>query len=284
MQSFFDMIWGLIELVVFLAVVIAMIALWSYNKLRAPSENVKEAWANVTIAARKKVAMVNQLADVAKSYQDNEKLMILKLSEDSSVAGLQAANAQTGNILATINGMAQRFPNLKADTQYTNLAAAVAKCENDLEMIRNRYNAMAKQYNVLRTSVPHVFYAGLLGFRTAPYLTMDALEGPDQTIQKPLVSDDGERVQQLLNKAGAGALSAAKSLVDQGKLLAEKGAARAQAASNGGSDFTYLDAEKNPQGPISRAELDSLVQSGTITPQTSVLKAGTKSWVKYADL
>ena len=282
MQSIFDFVWGLIELAVFLAVVIAIIALWSYNTLRAPSENVKEAWANVTIAARKKVATINQLADTVRAYQDNEKLMILKVSEDSSVAALQAANQQSGSVLATINGMAQRFPNLKADTQYNNLAAAVSKCENDLEMVRNRYNAMAKQYNVLRTSVPHVFYSGLLGFRTAPYLTMDAVEGPDQTIQRPLVSDDGERVRELMGRAGTGVLGAARAVAEQGRLLAEKGAARVQAGYDSG--FTYLDAERNPQGPISRAELDSLVQSGAITPQTNVLKAGTKSWVKYADL
>jgi hypothetical protein len=153
----------------------------------------------------------------------------------------------------------------------------------------------------------------VIGFRAAPYMTMDAVEGPDQTIQRPLVSDDGEAVAALLRRAGTSALGAANTLVEQGKLLAEKGAARVQAeyASNaapaltaapvpapvavtsGGAaaapalapvaEFSYLDASNNPQGPVSRVELDSLLQSGAITPQTNVLKAGGK-WTKYGEL
>jgi hypothetical protein len=184
MQGLFNTVWGLIELLIFFVVVVAITALWSYNKLRAPSENVKEAWANVPIAARKKVAMVNQLSDVAKAYQDNEKLMILELSQDSSVAALQAANAQTGNIYWRPSMVWRGGSRILKRTRSTRTWPPRWRAERTTWIvIRNRYNAMAKRYNVPRTSVPHVFYDGLLGFRTAPYLTMDAVEGPDQTIQ-----------------------------------------------------------------------------------------------------
>jgi hypothetical protein len=50
------------------------------------------------------------------------------------------------------------------------------------------------------------------------------------------------------------------------------------------SNFTCLDAQKDPKGPVSRTELDSLLQSGGITLQTDVLKTGTSGWVKRADV
>lgn len=89
MNSFVSFIEGLIKLAIFVAVILAVVSFWGYNKLRLLSENVKEAWSNITVATRKKVSLVNQLIDSVKSYQESEKFVMLKMSDDLTVASLQ---------------------------------------------------------------------------------------------------------------------------------------------------------------------------------------------------
>lgn len=282
MNEFFSFITGIIELIIFLAVVLAAIALWGYNKMRLRAEEVKEAWSNINVATRKKISLVNQMIDLVRGYQESEKLVMLKISDDLTVSSIQQANQQSGTILSAINGIAQRYPDLKASGQYDHLAESIDKSEEDLEDTRRNYNNKAKEYNTLRSSIPHVFYCNLLGFHVAPYLTLDAAESADAGQQKPLVSDDGERVNELLGRAGIKVVSAAKSIAEQGRLLAEKSAAGVHAANDG--HFHYLDADKRPRGPVTRADLDRLFRSGAITGETDVLTVGSESWRKYREI
>ena len=291
MGAIFDFIGGIIQLIFFLAIVVAVIALWGYNKLRHSAENVKEAWANISVVTRKKIGLVNQLIDVAKSYENSEKLVMLKVSQDQSVAAMQSAFQTSGTMMSTINGVAQRFPDLKSNEQYRTVMDAMQRTEGDLESARMRYNAVAKEFNVARMSIPHTFYAGILGFSKADYLEMEAFESGDASFQRPMISDDGQRLNELLGTAGKGMASAARSLkeqgkvlAEQGKVLAEQGKAQIQARLAATEEFHYLDADKSPKGPVDRAELDRLFAQGQIGGETDVLPASTKGWTKYSSL
>jgi hypothetical protein len=153
----------------------------------------KEAWANITVITRRKISLVNQLIDVAKGYQENEKLVMLKISDDLSVSSLQQANQQSGSVLAAISGMAQRFPELRASEQYSRLGTGIQESEVALENARKEYNQAVKQFNVLRTSVPHVFHSHLLGFHAGVYLNLDSVESADSAIQKNRSQNGGAR-------------------------------------------------------------------------------------------
>jgi hypothetical protein len=284
MDAIFSFIGGIIQFAILLAIIVGVIALWGYNKLRGLAENVKEAWANISVVTRKKVGMVNQLIDVTKSYENSEKLVMLKVSADQSVAAMQSAYQSSGTVLSAINGVAQRFPDLKSNEQYREVMAAMQRTEGELESARTRYNATAKEFNVARTSIPHAFYAAILGFTKADYLEMEAFESGDASFQRPMISDDGERLNVLLGTAGKGVMDAAKSLAEQGKALKEKGAAQIQARLAAVEEFHYLDADKAPKGPVSRVELDRLFGEGQISVETDILPGSSKTWTKYSSV
>ena len=89
-----------------------------------------------------------------------------------------------------------------------------------------RYNAAVKEYNVTRTSVPQVFFASLVGFRRAEFLDLEAHELAVAGTQRPLISDDGERIAELMATAGRRALSAVEAASSQARAWAEKASAR----------------------------------------------------------
>jgi LemA protein len=285
METIVSLISTLITFVFLAAIVLAVVAVWSYNSLRKLAENVKEAQSNVDIALRKKVSLINRLSEMANQYREGEKLVMLKVSQDNSEAAMRDAYQQSGTMLAAIQGMAQRFPELKSTDQFKELLPAIDRAESDLQNWRVRCNGTIKDYNSHRSALPHALYAGMLGFRPARYLELESVESSDSMVERPVFSDDGDRVNELLGMAGTRMLGATKTLASQGKLLAEKAATRVQtemaARAAAAREYHYLDAERSPKGPVSREELDQLFRSGTITTETDVLEAGAKGWTKY---
>jgi hypothetical protein len=318
MQSILSFFGTLIELAIFLFVVVAVIAFFGYNKLRGLSENIREAWSNIGVVGKKQVSLINQLIDVVKGYQESEKLVMLKVSEDVSTANAVASmQHQAGLVMTSVSSLAQKFPELKSNGQYMRLIDSIQKCEEQLESARQSYNGMVKQYNTHRSSIPHVFYANALKFQKAPYLEF---EGNDQvtdmgSLKNFSSDDDGERLNALIGAAGNSALKlgsraisnsvdiankaleGSKVLVDAAQEKVRQRSTTDQAVSEvqalGSSpaqlppipqqepevSFHYLDAKKTPVGPVSFQELRGLVSSGTIPASTLVAATGAQEWI-----
>jgi len=172
-----------------------LVWLW---ELRGLSEDIREAWSDIGVVGKKQVSLINQLIDVVKGYQESEKLVVLKVSEDVSTANAVASmqQQQSGLVMTSVSSLAKKFPELKSKEQYMQLIDSIQKCEEHLESTRQTYNAMVKYYNTHRSSIPHVFYANALKFNKAPYLEF---QGGDQimdigSMKNFSADDDGERL------------------------------------------------------------------------------------------
>jgi len=215
----------LFKVVLFIAVLVIIKALLDYNQLRSLAESIREAWSNIGVAAKKQVSLINQLIDVVRSYQESEKLVMLKISEDNTnTSALTQLHQQAGTVLSTISGMAQRFPELKANEQYKRLIDSIQNCETQLEQARQTYNAHVKTYNSKRSSLPAVFYASAIGFRAAPYLNFEGNEitADVGALQSFAADDDGERINALIGKVGSSAARAGNKALQGGIQLATK--------------------------------------------------------------
>src|SRR5690606_32950212 len=136
----------------------------SYNALQTFAQDVREKSSNVQISVSKKLGLINQLIDVVKNYQEGEQLTQLKVSQDNSAVGLAQSYQQSGAIMATVQGMAERFPNLKANEQYHRLVDSIQHCEQNIQDTRETYNRYVNVYNTRRVKIPDVFVARFMGF------------------------------------------------------------------------------------------------------------------------
>ena len=198
MQSIFGFLTGLFWLVVGVVVLLGFLAFRGYNGLRLLSENVKEAWSNIGVTIGKQASLINQLIAAVNNHAEGEKLVMLKVSQDASVGAVQQLHQQGGLMLSAVNGMMQRFPDLKASTQFSHLMDAITQVENQLEHQRQAYNAATKAYNVRRTSIPDVFYAKVLGFASVPYLDFDGASARNPATLNAFVTEDNARLNHLL--------------------------------------------------------------------------------------
>ena len=268
--------WDFIKFVFWLVLiagaVLAYFALKGYNGLRGRAEEIREAWSNIGVAAKKQASLLKQLIEVVKGYQESEKLVMLKVSDDtSSAAAIAQLHQQAGLVLSSVSGLAQRFPELKANEQYQRLISSIQECEFSLERSRQHYNGSVKAYNTLRSSIPHVFYAATLGFKAAPYLEFDGNNLNTQVGELATFAsdDDGERLNQLLGAAGTSAKRLGGMALSGGAQLAnraiEGGKALAETAKEKAEDFRDAREEKARQASTDAAS-EAQADESTPTP------------------
>lgn len=280
MSGIFDFIGSIIKIAIYAAIIFAVMALFGYNQLRALSEAVKAAFSNIGVTARKQVSLTNQLIEAVKGYADTEKFVHLKISDDISAANIAQIQQQSHSMVSAINGLAQRYPDLKSSQQYNTLMEAIYNVENDLERQRERFNEAARAYNTKRTSIPHVFYAAALGFRNAPYLELHNDEPQDMGMLNTMNNDDGERVKQMLGAVGSQTATVLRTVsnkaVEHGKVAMT--AAQTRMKQQQVMEYSYLDQDRNPQGPVSLDTLLQLQAEGKVTPETPVMPLGGRVW------
>lgn len=275
-----DAIIGFIQFLFFIALVLGGVALYSYNKLQILAQEVKEKSSNVQVVISKKLSLINQMIDLVKNYQESEQFTYLKISQDTNTANMMQAYSQSGMLLTSLQGMAERFPNLRASEQYHRLGDNIEHCEEDIQDARQTYNAAVKGYNGIRLSIPTVFVSRFLGFSEAPYLEFDLSSMTDVTSLKEFKTDDGQRLEQLFTGAGNQLLGVTRTLVGQAgqisKALTEKIIDQPDA-----KQYFYMIQGLAPKGPVGHAQLTAMSMAGEIDSATLVAEVGSQDWVSY---
>jgi LemA protein len=175
---------------------IGLILMGSYNSMQSQAQGIKEAHSNTIVSMQKRVDLANKLVDIASSYGEHEKLTQITVAQNESVQAAMNTSQEIDGTVNRILSMARAYPDLKANQTYQNLMSQLESIENDLQQKRQAYNGRVRSYNTSCTSIPIVFVASYLGFKTAPYFDVanaDSLEN-----LKDFHSSDGENLKNAL--------------------------------------------------------------------------------------
>jgi LemA protein len=146
----------IIAVIVVLIVVIPLFYLkGTYNSLVTLDEGVKAAWAQVENQLQRRYDLIPNYVETVKGYAAHEKEVFIKVTEArSKVAGagsigqkIEAQN-QLSAALARLLVVVERYPDLKANTNFIRLQDELAGTENRIAVERRRYNETVRVYNV----------------------------------------------------------------------------------------------------------------------------------------
>jgi LemA protein len=173
---------------IILLAVVALLAIWtwrSYNGFIGAEEDVRNQWAKVESAYQLRAdksmnleAIVTNAADFEKStltavVEARSKASSISLkTEDLSPQNIQAyqqAQEQFGGALSRLLVTMERYPELKAMNLYGDFMAEYSGMENRIKVERDRYNDMARAFNVRIKRFPGNVLAGLFGFSEKGY-------------------------------------------------------------------------------------------------------------------
>ncbi|MBW1740012.1 MAG: LemA family protein [Deltaproteobacteria bacterium] len=163
--------------VVLLVVLIPLLSLKAtYNRLVGMDEAVKAAWAQVENQLQRRYDLIPNYVETVKGYAKHEKEVLLKVTEARSrVAGAGtisekiAANNALSSALARLLVVVERYPELKANTNFIRLQDELAGTENRIAVERRRFNEAVRAYNTKLRSFPTNLIAGMFGFEKASF-------------------------------------------------------------------------------------------------------------------
>ncbi|MFH1489996.1 MAG: LemA family protein [Pseudomonadota bacterium] len=169
----------LLIIVVVLVLIIGIPLLYlkgTYNSLVTMDENVKGAWAQVENQLQRRYDLIPNYVETVKGYAAHEKEVFVKVTEARSrVAGAQnisdkiSANNSLSSALSRLLVVVERYPELKANTNFIRLQDELAGTENRIAVERRRYNETVKAFNIKVRSFPTNLIAGMFGFEKAAF-------------------------------------------------------------------------------------------------------------------
>jgi LemA protein len=163
--------------------ILVLIVLISYSYLRATyntlvtmDEGVKGAWAQVENQLQRRYDLIPNLVETVKGYATHEKEVFIGVTEARSKVGSAGsipdkieANNQLSAALSRLLVVVERYPELKANTNFIRLQDELAGTENRIAVERRRFNEAVKAYNIKIRRFPTNIIAGMFGFKKATF-------------------------------------------------------------------------------------------------------------------
>jgi len=165
-----------------------------YNQLVQVKVNVDKSWANIEVLEKQRYDEIPKLVKVCEGYMQYERGTLEKVIEARS-RFLQAkgpedmaqAGQQLGGALKSLFALAEAYPDLKANTNFTQLQQRVSALESEIADRREFYNESVTINNARIQQVPYVFLAGMLSMTAKEMYKVSASEkaSPDIKFAMP---------------------------------------------------------------------------------------------------
>ena len=176
-------------IIVSVVVILALILVSMYNSMVSREEAVKTAWSQVENQYQRRADLIPNLVSTVKGYAEHEKgtlesvvnarTQATKTTIDPSnlteeaLKRFQDSQNQLGNALSRLMMVVERYPDLKANQNFSELQAQLEGTENRISVERKRFNETAMDYNTYLRKFPNNIISGLFGFSTKAYFTAD---------------------------------------------------------------------------------------------------------------
>ncbi|UCE93112.1 MAG: LemA family protein [Flavobacteriaceae bacterium] len=183
--------------IIVIAVIVIGIFRWGVglnNTMVEKQETAKTQWANVESAYQRRSDLIPNLVNTVKGYADFEKETLegviqaranaTKTTIDPTnitpeqMAAFQESQNNLSGALSRLMVVVERYPDLKANQNFLELQSQLEGTENRINVERNRFNQVAKDYNVYIRKFPATVVAGFLNFD--PMALFQAAPGSEQ--------------------------------------------------------------------------------------------------------
>ena len=160
-----------------IAIVIVLLIVFLFNSLIARRNAVNNAFASIDAYLKKRYDLIPNLVAAVQKYMEHERNLLTEITELRS-------RAISGNIsdserveldnkisraLTAINVAVENYPDLKANTNFLQLQAALNEVEEQLSAARRAYNAAVNSYNNAVQMFPTNLVALIIGFKVSPF-------------------------------------------------------------------------------------------------------------------
>ncbi len=165
-------------------IVVAIVVLWviiAFNGLIARKNRVAEAWSDIEVQLKRRYDLIPNLVETVKGYAAHEKTVLedvtnartAAMSTEDPKAKLQAEN-QLSSTLKSLFAVAENYPQLKANENFSKLQDELTDTEDKIQAARRFYNGNVRDYNTAIEVFPKNVIAGMFGFTHKELFDVDS--------------------------------------------------------------------------------------------------------------
>lgn len=186
---------GIIILIVIigLVVVLAGVAISTYNTLIGLKNKVKEAASDIDVQLKRRYDLIPNLIETvkgAKNFESETLENVIKARQQAiDISGLTAEKAAAENMLSgalrQLFALSESYPDLKSNQNFLALQEELTNTEDRILASRRFYNSVVQDYNTTQDQFPAIIFKGLAGAKHAEFFE---LENPEEERKAPKVS------------------------------------------------------------------------------------------------
>jgi len=170
-----------IAIVIILLLIVFIISL--YNSLVSLRAKVQNAWSQIDVQLQRRFDLIPNFVETVKGYMTHEKETLEKVTElrtswanASTVKDKAELDGELSSALKTIMAVSENYPDLKANTSFTELQEELRNTENKISYSRQFYNDSVTRYNIKVQTVPSNIIAGLFHFELEEFFKAESEE------------------------------------------------------------------------------------------------------------
>lgn len=152
----------------------------TYNNLVKLRENTTNAWSQIDVQLKKRFDLIPNLVETVKGYAKHEQETLDKvITARASVGGAKTtaesieANKELSSALSRLLVVSEKYPELKANTNFLNLQSELKDIENKIAFTRQSYNDTVLLYNRKKKTFPANIIAKIFKFEDATYFQVE---------------------------------------------------------------------------------------------------------------
>lgn len=160
---------GIVVLVI--VIVLAIVVIVMYNKLVQLRNRVDNAWSQIDVQLQRRLDLIPNLVETVQGYAAHESVTFEAVTQARSAVmqaanpdAKMAANNMLTNALKSLFAVAENYPELKANQNFSQLQSELTNTEDKISYMRQSYNDTVMMYNNAIQMFPSNIIAGIFGF------------------------------------------------------------------------------------------------------------------------
>jgi LemA protein len=166
----------------------------TYNQMIGVKVNVDKSWSNIEVLEKQRYDEIPRLVKVCEGYMQYERDTLQKVIAARTKylaargpTALAAAGGEMATALKSLFAVAENYPDLKANQNFTALQNRITALENEIADRREYYNDSVAIFNARLEQVPYVVFARMLDYHAREMYKVAAAETapPDVKFEMP---------------------------------------------------------------------------------------------------
>jgi len=190
---------NILYIILGVAVVLALWAIFMYNRFIRLVQQTDEAWADIDVQLKRRYDLIPNLVETVKGYAAHEKSTLNEVTEartkatqihvdpsnitPEQIAAMSGAEQNLTQALGRLLAVAEAYPDLKANQNFLELQRELSDTENKIQAARRFYNGNVRDLAIGLQSFPANLIGTTFNFKEREYFE---LEEDEQQARDPV--------------------------------------------------------------------------------------------------